>query len=118
MRNAEIARQIDGMVISTPTEDGLRKGLCYVNLCDLVISGDSFGMHAAIGLRKHVISWFGVTSATEVNLFGRGEKLVPEGLECSPCWKRECPYNLECIDMVDLKRIEESVKRFVGKRAC
>ncbi len=116
MRNAEIVRQSNGAVINTPTEDGLRKGLCYVNICDLVVSGDSFGMHAAIALKKHVISWFGVTSATEVNLFGRGEKLVPEGLECSPCWKRECPYNLECIEMVDLKRIEKSVKSFIELR--
>ncbi|MDH4071108.1 MAG: lipopolysaccharide heptosyltransferase family protein [Ignavibacteria bacterium] len=111
VRNAEIARQVGPAAISTPTTEGLRRGLCYLNVCDMVISGDSFGMHAAIGLGKHVIAWFGVTSATEVNLFDRGLKLVPEGLECSPCWKKHCPYGLECIEMVDLQKIVSEVER-------
>jgi heptosyltransferase-2 len=111
MRNAEIVRQVGSKVINTPTTDGLRKGLCYINICDVVISGDSFGMHAAIGLKKQVIAWFGVTSAAEVNIYDRGEKLVPEGLECSPCWKKQCPYNLECIGMIDLERMVRIVKK-------
>jgi len=92
-------------IISTPTTLGLRRGACFMDICDLVISGDSFGMHMAIALRKYVIAWFGLSCATEIELYGRGEKLIPEGLKCSPCWKRVCPYNLECIDMIDLKRI-------------
>ena len=110
-RNAEIARQVGDAVISTPTTEGLRRGLCYVNLCDVMVTGDSLGMHMAIGLKKHVIVWFGVSCAPEVELYGRGVKLVPEGLECSPCWKRECPYNLECISMVHLDAIVGEIER-------
>jgi len=114
IRNAEIARQVGSAALSTPTTEGLRRGLCYINVCDVVISGDSFGMHAAIGLNKHVLAWFGVTSAPEVNVFGKGMKLSPEGLECSPCWKRECPYHLECLDMVDMEAIVAAVKEYAG----
>ena len=110
-RNAEIVRRVGDKVVSTPTTEGVRRGLCYINLCDVIISGDSFGMHAAIGLKKYVIVWFGVSCWTEIDLFGRGEKLVPEGLACSPCWKKECPYDLECIQMIDL----DSVIHHVGK---
>jgi heptosyltransferase-2 len=108
-RNAEIVRQVGDMVHSTPTTEGVRRGLCYENLCDVVITGDSFGMHIAIGLRKHVIAWFGVSCWSEIDLFDRGTKLIPGGLACSPCWKRECPYNLECIQMIDLDRIVNEV---------
>jgi heptosyltransferase-2 len=123
-RNAEIVRRVGGKVHSTPTTEGVRRGMCYVQLCDVVISGDSFGMHAAIALKKHVIVWFGVSCATEIDLFGRGTKFVPTGLDCSPCWKKECPYNRECIGMIDLDGIvwevrkwiaTESVTRAVGK---
>jgi ADP-heptose:LPS heptosyltransferase len=110
-RNAEIARRAGGKVLSTPTGEGVRRGLCYINLCDVIISGDSFGMHAAIGLKKHVIVWFGVSCPQEIELYGRGIKLVPEGLACSPCWKRQCPYNLECISMIDLDAIVGEVER-------
>jgi heptosyltransferase-2 len=115
-RNAEIVRQVGGKVLSTPTTEGLRKGLCSVNLCDVVISGDSFGMHAAIGLRKHVIVWFGVSCPQEIDLFDRGIKLVPEGLACSPCWKKACPFSLECIAMIDLDAIEREVRRVRATR--
>lgn len=110
-RNTEIARLAGDKVISTPTTEGVRRGLCYINLCDVVISGDSFGMHAGIGLKKHVIVWFGVSCSQEIELYGRGIKLIPEGLHCSPCWKRQCPHNLECIKMIDLDAIEREVDR-------
>jgi len=69
-------------------------------------------MHLAIALKKYVIAWFGLSCWSEIDLFDRGEKLIPHGLECSPCWKKKCPYNLECIQMIDLKKIEDLVKKY------
>jgi ADP-heptose:LPS heptosyltransferase len=115
-RNAEIVRIVGDKVIDTPTRDGLRRGICYENLCDLVITGDTFGMHLAIALKKQVIVWFGVSCWSEIELYGRGVKLIPEGLECSPCWKHQCPYDLECIQMIDLDRICDSVVDCMSKR--
>jgi ADP-heptose:LPS heptosyltransferase len=116
-RNAEIVRIVGNKVIDTPTRDGLRRGICYENLCDLVVTGDTFGMHLAIALKKQVIVWFGVSCWSEIDLYGRGVKLMPEGLECSPCWKHECPYNLECIQMIDLDGIVKEVESYrTGKR--
>lgn len=111
-RNAEISRQAGTRVINTPTMEGLRRGICYENVCDIVVTGDSLGMHIAIALKKHVLVCFGVSCPQEVDLFGRGVKFIPEGLACSPCWKRECPYNLECIQMVDLEGIVREVDNF------
>ncbi|MCX6136572.1 MAG: hypothetical protein NTV54_03640 [Ignavibacteriales bacterium] len=110
-RNAELVRCVGSKVVSTPTTDGVRRGLCYESICDVIITGDSFGMHAAIALKKHVIAWFGLTCSEEIDLYDRGVKLLPEGLACAPCWKKECPYNLECIDMIDLDRIVGEVQR-------
>jgi ADP-heptose:LPS heptosyltransferase len=115
-RNLKIYDMIDpmfkGEVIYTPTNLGIRNGACFMDICDIVITGDSFGMHLAIALKKYVIAWFGLSCWTEIDLFGRGEKLIPAGLECSPCWKKECPYNLECIQMVDLNKITELTNKY------
>ena len=111
-RNAEIVRRVGTKVISTPTTEGVRRGLCYENICNIIISGDSFGMHAAIALKKYVLVWFGVSCWTEIDLYERGKKFIPHGLFCSPCWKRSCPYNLECIQMIDLNAIVESVEAY------
>jgi heptosyltransferase-2 len=120
-RNAEIMEAVDKKIrhkiISTPTTLGLRRGACFMDVSDLVISGDSFGMHMAIALRKYVIAWFGLSCAAEIELYNRGEKLLPEGLECSPCWKKVCPYNLECIQMIDLGRMEELVRNYAENKS-
>lgn len=104
-RNEEIASHFSGKIINTPVDLGVRKGACFESLADVVITGDSFGMHLAIALKKFVIAWFGLSCWTEIELYGRGVKLFPEGLECAPCWKKECPYNVECRSMVDLDKI-------------
>ena len=99
-------------VINTPTTFGLRRGACFMDITDAVITGDSFGMHLAIALKKFVIAWFGLSCWTEIELYGRGVKLYQENLECSPCWKRVCPYDLECIKMIDLDRIISEVNKY------
>ncbi len=116
-RNAEISRRVGDKVLNTPTTEGVRRGICYENICDVIITGDSFGMHVAIGLKKHVIAWFGLSCWSEIDLYDRGIKLIPEGLFCSPCWKKECPYNLECIQMIDLDRIVAEVKKLAALRS-
>jgi heptosyltransferase-2 len=83
-----------------------------MSIADLVITGDSFGMHMAIGLKKHVIAWFGLSCVAEIEIYGRGEKLYQKDLECSPCWKKSCPNNLECISMIDLDKIVMLTKKY------
>ncbi|MBL0175206.1 MAG: glycosyltransferase family 9 protein [Ignavibacteria bacterium] len=118
-RNAEIAAgagDADITVISTPTTEGLRRGICHEALADIVVTGDSFGMHLAIALGKHVLAWFGLSCWTEIDLYDRGEKFFLTDLPCSPCWKRACPYNLECISGIDLPRIASSILTFADSR--
>jgi heptosyltransferase-2 len=115
-RNQEIFNKlpfhIQKNIINTPTTLGIRRGACFMSIPDVVITGDSFGMHLAIALKKFVIVWFGLSCWSEIELYGRGIKLYSENLECSPCWKKVCPYNLECIKMIDLDRIIIETNKF------
>jgi heptosyltransferase-2 len=100
-----LPKKLQKQIINSPTTLGLRRGFCFMDLADIVITGDSFGMHMAIALKKFVIAWFGLSCWTEIELYNRGIKLYPENLDCSPCWKRVCPYDLECIKNIDLEKI-------------
>jgi ADP-heptose:LPS heptosyltransferase len=114
-RNHEIAQRVShlgGRVIETPTAEGLRRGICYENLADIVITGDSFGMHLAIALKKYVIAWFGLSCWTEIDLYDRGAKFFRNDLACSPCWKKACPYDLECISGINLDGIVAATHSF------
>lgn len=103
---------VQAKVLNTPSTLGLRRGACFMSIADLVITGDSFGMHMAIGLKKYVIAWFGLSCVAEIEIYGRGEKVYQKDLECSPCWKKACPNNLECISMIDLDKIVSLAKEY------
>lgn len=107
-RNFQIAQGFD--VILSPTELGLRDGLVSVDACDLVVSGDSLGMHMAIAREKFVIAWFGPTCAQEIDLYERGIKILSK-VSCGPCWKRDCSRPQMCYDHVDLKEIHNALEK-------
>lgn len=115
-RNNEIYSQFNGRIINTPVDEGVRRGACYESIADVVITGDSFGMHLAIALKKFVIAWFGVSCWNEIDLYSKGIKLFQDKLECSPCWKQECPNDLECINQIDLDRIISEVELYFEKQ--
>lgn len=101
-RNHEIARGLP--VVVSPSNKGLRDGLASVAACDLVVTGDSLGMHMAIGLRKWVVAWFGPTCSQEIDLYGRGVKILTQA-PCSPCWKRVCQQPVMCYDQIDFDQV-------------
>jgi heptosyltransferase-2 len=97
-------------VFQSPTTMGLRDGLISVAACDLVLTGDSLGMHMAIAAEKYVIAWFGPTCAQEIELYGRGIKLQTKAA-CAPCWKRTCDQTEMCYDQVSLSDIMKAIEQ-------
>lgn len=95
-------------VIQSATESGLRDGLMSVAACDIVVTGDSLGMHMAIALNKWTVAWFGPTCAQEIDLYDRGVKVLTQA-SCGPCWKRSCNKTQMCYDLVSLEQLEEAV---------
>lgn len=107
-RNEEIARGLP--VILSPTYGGLRDGLMSVGACDVVFTGDSLGMHMAIALNKWVVAWFGPSCHQEIDLYGRGMKVLTKA-GCSPCWKRSCDKAVMCYDQLDFSEIRNGLAR-------
>jgi len=108
-RNAGIKKKAGAFVIASPTTEGIRRGVVYVDACDLVVTGDTSAMHMAIALKKQVVVWFGLSCAAEIDLFGRGEKLLSKAA-CAPCWKKSCD-TLECVNQLNLEAVFQAVKR-------
>lgn len=107
-RNQQIAQDL--AVVQSSTTAGLRDGLVSVAACDVVLTGDSLGMHMAIAQKKQVIAWFGPTCAQEIDLYDRGEKILSKAA-CAPCWKRLCDKQTLCYDQVSLNEVLDALKR-------
>ncbi len=107
-RNEAIGRGLP--VYQSPTGSGIRDGLISVGACNLVFTGDSLGMHMAIALKKWVVAWFGPSCQQEIDLYGRGAKILTKAA-CSPCWKRSCDKPLMCYDQVDFIEVRNALAR-------
>ncbi|MDF1553196.1 MAG: glycosyltransferase family 9 protein [Deferrisomatales bacterium] len=112
-RNPQIADLAVARVLETPCQEGLRRGILYTALADVVVSGDSLGMHLAIGLRKRVVAWFGLSCDQEIDFYDRGEAVLAD-VECRPCWRRECAEPVKCFERVNLEAMIAAVDRQIA----
>lgn len=103
----------DPLVINTPSREGLRSGVLWMDTADIVLSGCSLGLHIAIGLQKPVIAWFGVSCIQEIDVYDRGIKLQAE-VACSPCWRKSCDQPIKCFDMVSVETIIQATKQLIS----
>ncbi len=106
LRNERIGHGISA--IQSPTERGLRDGIVSVEACDIVVSGDSLGLHMAIALGKWSVAWFGPTCAQEIDLYDRGVHVLTQA-SCGPCWKRSCDRQPMCYDLVSIDQLVNAV---------
>jgi heptosyltransferase-2 len=81
-----------------------------VGQCDVVVTGDTLAMHLALALRKRTVVLFGPTSAAEIDLYGLGEKVVPD-MPCLSCYKTSCDFVPNCMDLISTDMVEGAVAR-------
>lgn len=89
----------------------LSEAIDLMSLCDNVISNDSGLMHVAAALDKNLVAIYG--SSNPHHTPPMNEKAVVEylGLECSPCFKRECPLgHLNCLKNISPQQVIRHIK--------
>ena len=113
-RAMKLAFADDERVINTPTDEGLRSGILWMDASDIVFTGCSLGLHIGVALKKKMIAWFGVSCAHEIDLYDRGFKLIGE-VSCTPCWRKQCDNNPKCYDKVDIDKIVMSTQDLLAQ---
>ena len=97
-------------VYSTGTNNSIPDFFAMINLCDIVVCGDTMALHAAAGLKKNIVALFGPTSLAEIEVYGRGAKLQ-SNKECACCYKQECAVNDSCMDLISNEEVIKAVER-------
>lgn len=111
-RNKIIARRLNGKAISTGCNNTLRQFMSIIDLCDVIVTGDTIALHLAIALKKKVVALFGSTSGTEIDLYGRGEKLIGN-VTCSPCYKNSCDKDSICMSFITPDMVLSSINGLI-----
>jgi heptosyltransferase-2 len=89
----------------------LSEAIDLMSLCDNFISNDSGLMHVAAALDKNLVAIYG--SSNPHHTPPMNDKAVVEylGLECSPCFKRECPLgHLNCLKNISPQQVIRHIK--------
>ena len=99
-------------VFSTGTDNSIPDFFAMINLCDVVICGDTMALHAAAGLKKNIVALFGPTSLAEIEVYGRGIKLQSDK-GCVCCYKQDCSLSENCMDLISNKEVIDAVRKYI-----
>ncbi|MBI5154905.1 glycosyltransferase family 9 protein [Candidatus Poribacteria bacterium] len=110
---ARSGRLAGSRLFDSGTGNSLEVFFALVERTDAVVTADTLALHAAIALRKHVVAFFGPTCEQEVDLFGRGEKIVTD-FACSPCYLKRCDVRPSCMMAMTVETVEAAARRVLA----
>ncbi|MCA8956820.1 MAG: glycosyltransferase family 9 protein [Planctomycetes bacterium] len=102
------------VVASAGTDHSYGRFAALVERCAVLVTGDTMALHVACARRVPVVALFGPTSATEIELYGRGEKIVPSGLDCLGCYLPTCAVAPHCQERIQPHDVTAAVERLLG----
>lgn len=113
--DGELAAQIPGASDLTG-KTSLMELAALMESASLVITNDSGPMHIAAALHRPMVAIFGPTNPVRTGPYGHMDAVIRANTDCSPCYKRQCPRQHECMLYMEPARIIERVAAVLTPR--
>lgn len=110
-KDAPVTAQITSSVNNPACVDlagktSLQEVMALLAVADQVVSNDSGLMHVAAAVNTPVIALYGSSDPTYTPPLNNSARILSLGLECSPCFKRECPLqHLDCLRKLEPQQV-------------
>lgn len=103
-----------GRVVDTGVDNPLRTFFSLLNVSDLIVTGDTMALHAALALGKKVVGLFGPTSASEIEMYDRGVKLAGK-VDCLCCYQVRCSQKPTCMDTLAPEMVFNGIRELLAE---
>lgn len=109
-----IALQSEGSALNLCGRTNLDQAIDLIAGARAVVSNDSGLMHVAAALDRPLVALYGSSSPDYTPPLSARATILSLGLDCSPCFKRECPLpapdTLRCLDDIAPERVLSALK--------
>lgn len=116
----EVQRHQDLMAftVGAPVFDGgnhnsYGRFAALIDQCSVVVTSDSLAVHVTAARKKPAVVLFGPTSSAEIELYGRGSKITPPGLDCLCCYLPECDKVPHCQALIEPETVLAAVQQWL-----
>jgi heptosyltransferase II len=113
----QINQLVGGSCVDLSGKTSMTEAVDLLSLVNAVISNDSGLMHVAAALDKDLIALYGSSDPTFTPPLNTNAKIISLGLDCSPCFKRDCPLgHTRCLVEISPQQVISAIDTFF-KRA-
>jgi len=120
-KNREIRSWAEGLsrreegVVSLVGRLSLPQVVWVIKKAGLVLTVDTGPMHIASALDVPTVALFGPTSPERTGPWGKHFKVVKSPLPCSPCFKKKCEREGECMKAISPSQVISAVEELFNK---
>ena len=111
-----IAAAAGESVLDLAGKTSLAQAVDLMAVADAVVSNDSGLMHVAAALGRKLVAIYGSSDPGFTPPLNENCKVISLGLECSPCFKRECPLeHLDCLRNISVDQVDKALQELISQ---
>ena len=106
----EIVATSGGTALNLCGRSTLEQAIDLIASARCVVSNDSGLMHVAAALERSLVALYGSSSPGYTPPISNRAQIVYRKLECSPCFKRECPLgHFDCLTGIEPRQVAAAI---------